>query len=120
MSYKVENGVVISDRSNKIEWQCRQVYCSIHHTQMRVGMRVGFCEHAMRSFVTGDIPAVSRFIAGSISKIERGLMTITFDSPEHIGLGTTCSVEEYSRYCIEIKEEQVKKKSRGKSKKAAS
>lgn len=82
-------------------WQCHQVEYPIHPTQMEIGMRVGFCEHAMRSFARKDVPAISRFVAGQISKLDRvtDQMTIKFDSWEG-GLSITCSIEHYARYCI--------------------
>lgn len=85
----------------KVYWQCQQVSYSIAQSDVRVGLRVGFNEHAMDSFARDDLPKTSRFWLGTITEVRNGLMTIDFDGPPNRSpMGVTCGVKEYAHYLV--------------------
>lgn len=86
----------------RVFWRCSQVEYSIHHTQIKLGMKVGFCLDAMRESGAATVPDESKFVRGKITKLEGDLMTITWDNPAAAGgsVNITCGVVAYACYCI--------------------
>ena len=89
----------------EVQWRCVQVTGSLAPEEVRHGMRVGFCEHAMNSRRGSAVPTRSRFVLGTVSlhgSPSDPLMTITFDAhPEGVA-SVTCGRNEYARFCIPV------------------
>ena len=93
-----------------VYWVAQQVSYSLRPEDMKVGLRIGICEHAFRTFEAYNLPPVSRFVAGMVTKVESDCMTITYDNPpEGVGLGLVCGLS-YSKFCILNKNVETPKK----------
>lgn len=85
----------------KVEWECHQVTSALAPSEIVHGMRVGFCEHAMRTAYGPRVPKRSRFVLATVSLSGDGnLMTLTFDAhPDGIP-NIVCGRDAYARFCI--------------------
>ena len=73
---------------------------SLKPEDMKVGLRIGVCEHAFQKFESYRVPTATRFIAGMVTQVDGDLMVITYDNPpDGVGLGVTCGLS-YSKFCI--------------------
>lgn len=86
-----------------VYWRCSQVSYAFRPEQIVVGLRVAKCEHAMREYRAIDLPKISRFHVGTVTRISGETMTITYDDPVESGcISTTCGIKEYACYCVPV------------------
>lgn len=88
-------------------WECKQLVGDtwLRPEDIRVGMPIGVCEHARRTFSNGNIPKQTRFIQGRVTKIfgdpDDLIMTVEYSRPDVVGvLGITFGVKQYACLCI--------------------
>jgi hypothetical protein len=93
---------------SEVHWVCQQVTYGLRPEDIVVGLRLGYCEHAGRVFPRWGVPGESRFIAGTVTRIADGMMTIEYDGPPFKGAGVTCSIS-CAKFCI-LNDEPVKPK----------
>jgi hypothetical protein len=82
-----------------VYWECKHVSYGLRPEDMVVGLRLGICEHAGRTFPRWEVPGNSEFIAGTVTEVKGGMMTIKYDNHPNGALAINCSTS-FAKYCI--------------------
>jgi hypothetical protein len=101
---KPKKPALVTPKSPSVSfWSCRQISYGLSPEDLTEGMRVGFCEHAMKEFPAGKVPKASRFILATVhlsGPPEDPLMTLKFDAHPEGWPAITMGRKEYARFCV--------------------
>ncbi len=85
----------------QVLWRPNQVTYGLHPSEIKLGMMLGYLEHASLECYAEKVPKEARFVLGKVTMLKDDLMTITWVAPpKGFGLSMTCGVEYHARYCI--------------------